>query len=104
VLTQEKLKELLAYDSETGLFKWCVRVGKRIHVGSIAGHLDEISGYIRITVQGKIYQAHRLAWLYVHGYFPETDVGHINKVRHDNRIENLREASRQCINIRRKSD
>ena len=54
------------------------------------------TGYIVIGYDGKIYMAHKLAWFYVYGYFPETEIDHINKIRDDNRIENLREVSHSC--------
>lgn len=49
---------------------------------------------MRIFIDKKAYLAHRLAWLYVHGTFPANDIDHINGVRHDNRIENLRDVPR----------
>ncbi|RLC88294.1 MAG: hypothetical protein DRJ03_03335 [Chloroflexi bacterium] len=95
ILTQERLKELLDYDSETGVFTRRVSRGG-CKSGSVTGTLIK-KGYVQITVHGKIYKAHRLAWLYTYGYFPENDVGHKNRIKNDNRIDNLREASRQCI-------
>lgn len=61
----------------------------------MAGGTNNI-GYVAISVQGKLHLAHRLAWLFVHGYLPEHQVDHINRIRDDNRIENLREVSRSC--------
>jgi hypothetical protein len=51
------------------------------------------NGYIRIGINNKLYVAHRLAWLYVHGEFPESEIDHINGDRADNRILNLRKAT-----------
>lgn len=87
MITQAQLKELLFYDPETGEFHW-------LRNGKVAGGKDH--GYLRICISGKLLKAHRLAWLYVHGYFPEHDIDHINRVRDDNRISNLREVSRTC--------
>ena len=93
MLNQKRLKEVLTYDSETGIFVW--RSKKSRNKGKVAGHLRS-DGYVAITVDSKLYRAHRLAWLYVHSYFPEHDIDHMNGVRDDNRLVNLREASRAC--------
>lgn len=94
-LTQERLKELLDYSPETGEFVWKVTKGSRAIAGEKAGKTPcGIHGYVFIRIDRKAYRAHQLAWLYVHGYFPDTDIDHINRVRHDNRIANLRVVSR----------
>jgi HNH endonuclease/AP2 domain len=85
-LTRARLMELLRYDPETGEFYWRARNGNR--AGGVSG-----DGYWYIMIDGKSYLAHRLAWLYVHGYFPE-ELDHINRIRSDCRIVNLREATR----------
>lgn len=87
-LTQAILKSLLTYDPQTGVFTR----GNRI-----AGCRDSF-GYWRIRIEGKLYRAHRLAWLYTYGHWPKGDIDHINRVRHDNKIENLREATRSQNN------
>lgn len=96
-LTYEKLHEILHYDPDTGIFVWKKQVARHIKVGDIAG--CDAHGYIRIGIYGKLYYAQRLAWMYVHGYFPEKDIDHLDRIRHHNCINNLREASMQC-NIR----
>ena len=92
MLTQSRLKEILIYDQEAGLFRRKIDVGGA-KIGDIAG-TDNGDGYLKIRVDGKSYKAHRLAWLYVMGRWPEKDIDHINGVRCDNRIVNLREATR----------
>lgn len=93
-LTQKRVRELLDYDPETGLLTWKVNRGKA-NVEGKAGTLGG-TGYIHLTIDSKQYLAHRVIWLWNYGYFPENDVDHINRVRSDNRICNLREVSRTC--------
>ncbi|MBV8061441.1 MAG: HNH endonuclease [Alphaproteobacteria bacterium] len=93
MLTQEVLKEYLNYDPESGIFIWIKPSSSAHHVtrGKPAGTLDE-SGYMRITLFGKRYKSHRLAWFYIHGIWPKVEIDHRNLVRDDNRLDNLREA------------
>lgn len=93
ILTQARLKELLHYDPDTGVFTWRVATGSRSRAGSIAGCLNNQRGYLVIGVVSRTYYAHRLAWLYVHGRIPDDGVDHINRCRLDNRIANLRPAT-----------
>lgn len=88
-LTQERLKKLLRYIPESGWFVWRVTRTYTAKPGKRAGCICPSSGYIVIKVDGKTYKAHRLAWLYTYGRWPE-EVDHINRNRRDNRIENLR--------------
>lgn len=84
-ITQERLKELLRYDPETGDFDWLCN-------GDSAGLIND-RGYLRIYIEKKTYLSHRLAWLYVHGEFPPETTDHINGIKNDNRIKNLRAVS-----------
>lgn len=90
-LTQERLKELLHYDPETGVFTWLKRCGATT-TGNKAGHLHT-SGYITIRIDKTSYRAHRLAWFYTHGVWPSELIDHVNLVRSDNRFCNLREVT-----------
>ncbi len=91
-LTQKKLKMLLRYNPETGVFIWRIRVSRNIFANDIAGSHNSY-GYMRITINRESHLAHRLAWFYVYGVWPEDQLDHINHIRDDNRIKNLREAS-----------
>lgn len=91
-LTAARLRELLHYDPETGIFTWLVH-RQRHRAGNVAGS-PHSAGYVEIGVDGESYLAHRLAWLYVHGAWPAGDVDHRNGVRRDNRIVNLRDVSK----------
>lgn len=93
-LTYERLHEVLDYDLDTGFLVWIKPNSNRVKVGDIAG--SKSHGYINVTVDGKKYRAHRLAWFFVKGYFPENDIDHIDRVRYHNWIDNLREASLSC--------
>jgi hypothetical protein len=86
----EELREDLKYDPETGQLTWRWAVGRRVRPGSIAGHLNK-AGYIEIRYKNVTYQGHRIAWALYKGIDPrELHIDHINNIRHDNRIKNLR--------------
>lgn len=91
-LAQNRLKHLLDYDQDTGIFYWKNPISSRVVIGSIAGWSTS-SGYVTISCDSKTYYAHRLAWLYVNGNMPKHQIDHINREKSDNRIYNLREAS-----------
>lgn len=96
-LTQEHLKELLQYAPETGLFSWRVTRGRHARPGAPAGVLHKAkrsnSAYVRIKIDGKSYFAHRLAFLYMTGKWPELLPDHIDTDTLNNRWDNLREAT-----------
>ena len=88
-LSADRVRELLSYDEVTGAFLWRCRVATNIRVGSTAGRLSH-KGYREIGIDGRLWSAHRLAWLHVHGEWPNGMLDHINGVKDDNRIANLR--------------
>jgi hypothetical protein len=102
-ITQERLKELLDYDPETGVFLWKEKRGSAA-AGSRAGCLDH-HGHRLIRVDRNLYRAGRLAWLHVHGELPE-EVDHRNRIRDDDRLKNLRPSTRpqNCQNTGKHRD
>lgn len=101
-ITQRDVRKLLYYDPQTGNLYWKISqtFGKRKE-GDLAGRVLH-HGYLAITINSKVYTAHRIIWLYVYGYFPEHQIDHINRKRDDNRLCNLREVTARC-NIRNSS-
>lgn len=100
MITQDYLKTILNYDKETGEWTWKIKKGTRALVGNKAGTLDN-TGYIHIAIDRKVYQSHRLVWLYIYGKFPAEFLDHINNIKHDNSLKNLRECTRQQNGINR---
>lgn len=90
-MTQDDIKSILNYDSLTGLFTWKINKG-RVKKGTEIKYINNNYKYVGINY--KTYALHRLAWLYVYGYFPK-EIDHINGNKSDNRIDNLRECTRQ---------
>ena len=90
-MLDDRIKETLRYDSETGFLFWKIGFGPVVP-GKRAGTLNQ-SGYILIQVSGKKLSAHRLAWFLYYGKWPEKTIDHKNRVRTDNRIVNLRDVS-----------
>lgn len=92
LITQDRLKSLLAYDPDNGEFRWRVDCGARARAGTLAGTFTT-KGYRYIKIDRRGYMAHRLVWLYVVGEWPVAQIDHINRVKHDNRWNNLRPAT-----------
>lgn len=104
-LSQSQLKEVLHYNEETGIFVWkkCPTSKSRVKIGAVAG--SKISkGYIVISIFHVRYLAHHLAWFYVYGEWP-FEIDHKDRVSSNNRIKNLRLATRtqNNANIKTKS-
>lgn len=91
-ISQGRLREILHYDPDTGVFTWRDARHSRVRSGQVAGTLHG-AGYRLIGIDGRKYRAARLAWLYVYGVWPTYFIDHRNGVRDDDRIANLREAT-----------
>ncbi len=87
------LKSILHYEEESGLFTWLVVRKKGCKIGALAGSSRK-DGYLQIKINGKLYLAHRLAWFYMTGKWPEKEIDHKNTITSDNAWSNLREADR----------
>jgi hypothetical protein len=87
-----RMRELVSYDQETGLFTWLVWRPNGVKVGHVAGRLNKF-GYRVISLDGRSYFAHRLAWLWMTGLWPVDEIDHSNAIKDDNRWINLRAAT-----------
>jgi nuclear transport factor 2 (NTF2) superfamily protein len=110
-ITADMARQLLNYDPDTGEFRWRERVSSMFvgegkaqeslcrkwnarYANTLTGNAISYPGYLRIGVLGKIYLAHRVAWLMSYGYWPKEDIDHVDGRRDKNHLSNLREASR----------
>jgi hypothetical protein len=91
MLSQAELKSLLNYNPDTGIFTWMVSRGTA-KAGQLAGTVTS-KGYIHIKIKRRLYLAHRLAWMYTYGTYPNEQIDHENMIRNDNRILNIRLAT-----------
>jgi len=94
-LSHNHLLEILEYFPDTGIFVWKVKITNNMCIGKEAGSKNKSNGRYRIQINKKQYLRSRLAWFYVHGIWPENQIDHRNRIRDDDRIENLREATNQ---------
>jgi hypothetical protein len=104
-LAIEHIRKWLSYSPETGEFVWTECLSNAAPAGSVAGSPSK-RGYISIQINGRLYRAHRLAWAYVYGEWPDKDIDHINGKIADNRIANLRlaTASQNQANVGLRTD
>ena len=91
-LSCARVREVLSYCPDTGILRWKVSRCGRVKAGDTAGTPDK-DGYLLVTVDGKKRKSHRLAWAIHHGVWPEGQIDHINLVKTDNRLENLRDTT-----------
>ncbi len=112
IISQSQLKSLIAYNKNTGVFIWLPRDRSHFRTDStfnswrsrfawsVAGSISQ-KGYRTINIEGYHYKAHRLAWMYIYGEWPEQQIDHVNHIRDDNRISNLRAATNRENSINR---
>lgn len=95
-LTAARLRELLHYDKATGFFwKRSPFAKKSVLVDGLrrVGKMNSTNGYVYVSADGRVYRAHRLAWLYVYGVWPTEQLDHKDRNRENNAIRNLRECN-----------
>lgn len=89
MLSFERASELLRYDEDTGKLIRKVATSNSVKVGDMAGYVGK-NGYAYLHIDGKCYLAHRVIWLLKYGRWPKDSIDHINGIKADNRIGNLR--------------
>ena len=89
VPSQDELKTLLDYDSESGIFRWKEDRKNSVKAGDMAGTLNGHTKRLLIMINKTSCKADKLAWLYTYGVYPKQEVYHINRVRFMNNISNL---------------
>jgi hypothetical protein len=98
-VSPKRIREVLDYDPETGTLRWKSRPTARPSwnarfTGKVAGHKDKATGYIAVRIDGKLLLAHRVAWAHMYGEWPEDEIDHRNRSGSDNRLINIRPATR----------
>lgn len=101
MITQKELKAKVSYNKETGKFTR-LESKRGDAANKETGTLTD-KGYVLLWVCGKLHKAHRMAWLYEYGVMPVGDIDHINGIKSDNRIANLRQATRSENNQNRRT-
>lgn len=93
MITQAEVMQVLSYNSITGIFTWLVRKSSRAGPGDRAGNRMP-KGYRAIQIDGVQYYEHRLAWLYMHGVWPDKEIDHKDGITDNNIFDNLKQATR----------
>lgn len=93
----ERLREAIKYDPLTGDWTWLKPnpMALRVNPGDKAKTTSDSMGHLQISIDGRLYLVHRLAWYYMTGEWPKRDVDHKNRDKKNNRWSNLRKATRQ---------
>ena len=91
MITQTRVRELFDYDPETGVLTWRVSPARNVPAGSVAG-TKCLSGYRQVGIDGRLYRAHRIIWLHVHGELPQV-LDHADGDPSNNCLANLRKAT-----------
>lgn len=97
-LTAEEVRERLEYDTDLGILRWRYNPSRpkewnTRRAGKAAGFVDTVNGNVQVRIDDRLYLGYRLIWLIVTGEWPKVEIDHINGVRTDNRLKNLREAT-----------
>ena len=92
MITQKRLKELLHYEPETGIFTSKTKRYSQGFIGQEVGYVND-AGYLLCALETVTYRMHRLAWLYMYGHMDMEQLDHINHMKTDNRLVNLREVT-----------
>lgn len=91
-MTLEEARKIFDYNPKTGVLRWAVPPKGGVHSGSIIKGKCQ-KGYLRLGYKYKTYRVHRVIWLLVYGEWPKEQIDHINGIKDDNRICNLRAVS-----------
>ena len=105
ILTQSRVHELFDYNPDTGVVTRKIKVGQRGQAGAVVGCLTK-KGYLSVRIDGKFYLLHRVIFLHAYGRMPKLQIDHMNGVKNDNRLANLREAteSQNSQNVKAHAD